>query len=63
MPFEVYFSDIGPLSFDSVLGFSSSHNSSPKPHFPFFLGKGGFSNYKEAFGKFQMCSHVGCLFN
>ena len=62
MPFKTYFSDIGPLSFDFVLGFSSSHNSSPKPYSPFFLGKGGFSNYREAFGTFQMRSHVGVSF-
>ena len=62
MPSKAYFSDIGPLSFDFVLGFSSSHNSSPKPYSPFFLGKGGFSNYREAFGTFQMRSHVGVSF-
>ena len=41
-----------------VLGFSSSHNSPPKPHFPFLLGKGGFGSHGELLGTLHMCSHV-----
>jgi len=46
----------------SVLSFSSSHNSSPKPHFLFLLGKGDFGSRGESFGTFQMRSHVGTSF-
>ena len=45
-----------------VLGFSSSYNSPPKPHFNFLLGKGDFGSRGESFGTFQMRSHVGTSF-
>ena len=35
-----------------VLGFSSSHNSPLKPHFPFLLGKSDFGSRGELFGTF-----------
>ena len=41
-----------------VISFSPSHNSPPKPHFPFLLGKGGFGSRGELLGTLQMCSHV-----
>ena len=41
--------DIGLVLVVHILGFLSSHNSPIKPHFLFFLGKGGFGNHGEAF--------------
>ena len=62
MPSKICSSNIGLLTFDPILGFPSSHNSLPKPYFPFLLRKGGFGDCGEAFGMLQMCSHVGVSF-
>ena len=41
--------DIGLVLAIHILRFLSYHNSPLKPHFSFFLGKGGFGNRGEAF--------------
>lgn len=46
---KVYSPDIGLVPTVHILGFLASHNGPLKPHFPFFLGKGGFGKYGEAF--------------
>ena len=65
MSSEVYSSNVGLLSFDPVLRFSSSNNTPPPSKnltSHSFLGKGVFGKCREAFGMFQMRSHVGVSF-
>ena len=62
MSSEVYSSNVGLLSFDPILRFSSSHNTPQNLTSHSFLGKGVFGKRREAFGMFQMCSHVGVSF-
>lgn len=60
--FKVCSSGIDLFSFIPILYFSSSYNSPPKPHFLFFLGKGGFGIRGESLGTFLVCSHVETSF-